>query len=99
MARYHGNDTVNPGFYWNPAKWEITTIEKKGTVLPGGEELSYHRIPLPLVLMLGPILGAAYVMFLPLIGFGLFFGFLGKKALTHVNRAAAKLTAPVKQER
>ncbi len=36
MARYHGNETVNPGFYWNPAKWEITTIEKKGAALPGG---------------------------------------------------------------
>ena len=99
MARYHGNETVNPGFYWNPTKWEITTIEKKGTMLPGGEEVDYHRIPLPLVLMLGPIMGAAYVIFLPLIGFGLFFGFLGKMALAHMNRAAAKLTEPVKQER
>ena len=97
MARYHGNETVKPGFYWNPAKWEITTIEKKGVTLPGGKEMNYHRIPLPLVLMLGPVMGAAYVMFLPLIGFGLFFGFLGKKALAHVNRAAAKVTEPVKE--
>jgi hypothetical protein len=99
MARYHGNETVNPGFYWNPNKWEVTTIEKKGATLPGGEEVIYHRIPLPLVLLLGPIMGAAYVIFLPLIGFGLFFGFLGKKALAGVNRATAKVTEPVKQER
>jgi hypothetical protein len=99
MARYHGNETVNPGFYWNPAKWEITTIEKKGAPLPGGEEMNYHRIPLLLVLLLGPIMGAAYVIFLPLIGFGLFFGFLGKKALAHANRVAGKLTEPTKQER
>ncbi len=99
MARYHGDNTVNPGFYWNPAKWEITTIKKKGTALPGAEQINYHRIPLPLVLMLGPILGAAYVMFLPLIGFGLFFGFLGKKVFARMNRAAAKLAEPVKQER
>jgi hypothetical protein len=99
MARYHGNETVNPGFYWNPAKWEVTTVEKKGTPLPGGEEANYHRIPLPVVLALGPVMGAAYVMFLPLIGFGLFFGFLGKKALGHAHRAAAKATEPVEQER
>jgi hypothetical protein len=99
MARYHGNETVKPGFYWNPAKWEVTTIEKKGTPLPGGEEMKYHRIPLPVVLALGPVMGAAYVMFLPLVGFGLFFGFLGKKALAHMNRATAKLAEPVKQER
>ncbi len=98
MARYHGNETVNPGFYWNPAKWEITTIEKRGAALPGGEEINYRRIPLPLVLALGPILGAAYVIFLPLIGFGLFFGFLGKKALAGVNRAAATAVEPVEQE-
>jgi hypothetical protein len=99
MARYHGNEKVNPGFYWNPAKWEITTIEKKGTALPGEEELNYHRIPLPLVFLLGPVMGAAYVIFLPLIGFALFFGFLGKKALSGLNRAAAKTIEPVKDER
>ena len=97
MARYHGNETVKPGFYWNPAKWEITTIEKKGALLPGGEEVKYRRVPLPLVLLLGPIMGAAYVIFLPLIGFGLFFGFLGKKALGYMNRAAAKVTEPVEE--
>ncbi len=98
MARYHGNETVNPGFYWNPTKWEITTIEKKGTALPGGKQVNYHRLPLPLVLLLGPIMGAAYVIFLPLIGFGLFFGFLGKKALAHLHRAPANLTETLKQE-
>ena len=99
MARYHGNDTVKPGFYWNPARWDLTTIEKKGTKLPGDEELNCHRIALPLVILLGPIMGAAYVIFLPLIGFGLFFGFLGKKALAYFNQAAARLTTTVKQER
>ncbi len=99
MKRYHGNETVKPGFYWNPAKWEVTTIEKKDAALPGGEEINYHRVPLLLVLMLGPILGAAYVIFLPLIGFGLFFGFVGKKAVAHLHRVAAKLTEAIKQER
>jgi hypothetical protein len=99
MARYHGNETVKPGFYWNPAKWEITTIEKKGTKLPGDEELNYYRIPLPLVILLGPIMGAAYVIFLPLIGFGLFFGFLGKKGWAYLNRPAAKVTEHAEQER
>ncbi len=99
MKRYHGNDTVNPGFYWNPAAWEVTTIERKGAVLPGGEETTYHRIPLPLILLLGPAMGAAYVIFLPLVGFGLFFGYAGKKALAHLHRAAARLMQTVKQER
>jgi hypothetical protein len=91
MTRYHGNDTVKPGFYWNPARWEITTIAGKGGALPGNEEVNYHRVAMPLILLLGPTMGAAYVIFLPLIGFALFFGFLGKKALPHLHRAALYL--------
>ncbi len=99
MKRYHGTETVKPGFYWNPTQWEVTTIEKKGAPLPGDEDTRYHRIPLPLILLLGPVMGAAYVIFLPLIGFGLFFGFVGKKALAHLRRAADKVNDAVKQER
>ena len=103
MVRYHGNEVVNRGLYWNSGKWEITTVEKEGTRLPGGEDVKYHRIPVALVLILGPVLGAAYVMFLPLIGFGLFFAFIGKKAVPFLTRANASivnwLTAMAREER
>ena len=48
-------------------------------MLPGGEEITYVRLPVTLVLLVGAMLGAAYVIFLPLIGFVIFFGFAGKK--------------------
>ena len=50
-----------------------------GGMLPGGEEITYVRLPVTLVMLVGAMLGAAYVIFLPLIGFVIFFGFAGKK--------------------
>src|SRR3990167_3908874 len=95
MARYHGGKRVKAGFYWSPARWEIITIPKGGRVLPGGEELSYFRVPVLFILVLGPLMGAAYVIFLPLIGFGLFFGFAGKKLFLFFRRAVKGAVAVV----
>lgn len=88
MTRYHGTDQVKMGFYWNRARWEIVTIPKGGGVLPGGHDVRYIRFPLILVMLLGPVVGAAYVIFLPLIGFAMLFGFAGKKLLSAAQHAA-----------
>lgn len=77
---------VKAGFYWNPAGWEIVTA-KKGTALPGAAETRYLRLPLVLMMIVGPILGALMVVFLPLIGFVILFGFAGVK-LAHLCRMA-----------
>lgn len=79
MKRYYGSDRVKAGFYWTPARWEIVTVPRGGGMLPGGDESRYHRIPIAIVIPLGALLGALYVIFLPLIGFIMFFGFAGKK--------------------
>jgi len=39
------------------------------------------------VMLVGAMLGAAYVIFLPLIGFVIFFGFAGKKLLHLLGKA------------
>jgi hypothetical protein len=87
MTRYRGNDQVKMGFYWNPSQWDIVTIPKGGGVLPGGDDVGYMRFPLLLVILLGPLVGAAYVIFLPFIGFAMLFGFAGKKLLAAARRA------------
>lgn len=96
MKRYYGTNQVKMGFYWNPARWEIVTIPKGGGVLPGERDARYVRFPLLLVMMLGPVVGAAYVIFLPLIGFAMLFGFVGKKLLAAAQRAVGDL--PVRAE-
>ena len=87
MLRHNGGERAKAGFYWNPTRWEIIPA-KKGDTLPGGEETGYYKIPFILVLLLGPLMGALYVGFLPLIGFGLFFGFVGRKLFHVLGKAA-----------
>jgi len=77
MKRYNGNEKVKAGLYWAPARWEIVTIGREGGVLPEGE--TYVRLPAAIVMVLGTLLGGLYVIFLPFIGFVMFFGFAGKK--------------------
>ncbi len=87
MTRYRGSNWVRVGFYWNPSRWQIVTIPKGGGVLPGGDDVRYVRLPLILVMLLGPMVGALYVIFLPFIGFAMLFGFAGGKLLSVARRA------------
>ena len=77
MRRYHRNEKVKAGLYWTPARWEIVTIGREGGVLPEGG--NYIRLPVAIMMLLGTLLGGLYVIFLPFIGFVMFFGFAGKK--------------------
>lgn len=99
MARYHGSGRVKAGFYWSPSRWEIITVPKGGGTLPGGEELNYFRLPISLILLLGPLMGALYVIFLPFIGFCLFFGFVGKKLFLFLSRAVGSLVGKLAKVR
>jgi hypothetical protein len=47
---------------------EFVTIPKKDGPLPGAGMRRYSRIPTPLALVLGPVLGGLYVLFLPFVG-------------------------------
>lgn len=89
MKRYHGSDWAKAGFYWNPTGWEIVTVQKNGAYLPGEPVLRYIRLPIFVVLPLGLVLGAFYVIFLPLAGFVMFFGFIGKKCLGALRKGLA----------
>lgn len=81
MTRYHGKDTVKGGLYWNPTRWQILTIAEEGGMLPGEAETRYVRVPALMMLVLGPIMGGLYVMFLPFIGFAMVLGVAGAKLL------------------
>ena len=93
MKRYHGGHRVKAGFYWTSARWEITTVPREGGMLPGGEEITYVRLPVTLVMLGGAMLGGAYVIFLPLIGFVIFFGFAGKKLGLLLGKAVRPMLA------
>lgn len=93
MARKVGGTMVKAGFYWNPKEWEIVTIEGPGGILPGMPEDRYFRIPVLAMLLLAPVMGGLFVVFLPLIGFALVLQHLGRLSVAATRRGAATLLA------
>ena len=71
MLKCKGGDNVKAGFYWNIREWEAHIVPREGGPLPGAENTGYVRMPLLAVLMLAPLMGAAYAFFLPFIGFAM----------------------------
>lgn len=69
--RFSGGEHVKAGFYWNLREWEANIIPREGGLLKGGQDSQYARIPLPILLFVAPLMGAAYAMFLPFIGFAM----------------------------
>jgi hypothetical protein len=66
MTRYSGGDSVGAGMYWNPKNMNVVGLRTEG-ILPGGEELSYRRLPSFVLFLLMIALGGVYVLFLPVL--------------------------------
>lgn len=82
----NGGSKVKSGFYFNKANWEIVTVSgKKGGHLPGDVKTDYLKIPAVAMLAAAPVLGAAFVVFLPVIGFALLASAAFKKAARPVE--------------
>ncbi len=89
MTTYTGAQKVQSGLYFNVKHLTLTTLESEGT-LPGTSDDRYRRVPMLLMLAAAPLLGLAYVIFLPLIGFGMVAYLLGHKAVQLVTGTAAE---------
>ena len=70
MKRYRGKQIVEPGLYFNLAQLSFESVDTKGA-LPGSENDVYRRTPVVALLAVGPILGLAFVVFLPFVGFAM----------------------------
>jgi hypothetical protein len=95
MRHYKGNDSVRPGFYFNPRRLSFASVDSEGA-LPGTAQEAYLRVPALAMLVAGPILGLAYVIFLPLIGFVMVAWIAGKAVLALAARAAAECVGVLK---
>ena len=93
MATRIGGTAAKSGFYWNLGKWEMAMIPKQGGILPGDAGEKYLRVPVVALLVLAPMMGAIYAMFLPFIGFALLFTFLAKKAFSFGKSSAVDVAA------
>ncbi len=93
MAKYTGGMQVAGGYYWNPAKWEVEVVAQEGGRLKGAAEAKYVKLPFPLLFVVVPLLGALFLMFLPLIGFALFGYAIVKKVTGGVKQGATELAS------
>jgi hypothetical protein len=93
MKRMIGGTKAEPGFYWNPADWQIVTIEKEPRALPGGRDQKFVKVPAAGMLVLTPLLGLSFVVFLPFVGFALVARQLGRKAFQAAGILRARLWA------
>lgn len=93
-----GGTAAKNGFYWNLGKWEMTMVPKQGGILPGDAGQRYVKVPVLALLVIAPLMGAVYAMFLPFIGFAMLFTFLGKKALSMGRSRAVDVAATLTPE-
>ena len=93
MAKYTGGMQVSGGYYWNPRKWEVEVVAQEGGRLKGAADAKYVKLPFPLLFVVVPLLGALFLMFLPLIGFALFGYAIVKKVTGGVKQGATELAS------
>lgn len=71
MVIYKGGMIVGTGLYWSPMDGQRVTIGEEGR-LPDDDSRTYLRISPACLLIVAPLFGMMYVIFLPLFGIGVF---------------------------
>ncbi len=83
MTKLSAGMNASRGYWFNCRTWTLHPVATEGAVLPGAEGEKYLRIPLLAAFIVAPLMGAAFLIFLPFIGFYL--------ALSAVVRPVRKL--------
>jgi len=95
MTTYRGNQKVQSGYYFSTNTLGVEVIGEGGGTLPGASTTRYLSVPFPALFIIAPVVGLAFLIFLPLIGFVLLAVALGKRVTGHVSREAGALAATV----
>ena len=67
MFKHTGGQRVESGTYWDVMTGLRVDFDQEGT-LPGGNGTTYLKASSSAILLLGPILGLAYVVLMPIMG-------------------------------
>ncbi len=89
---YESGSAVRSGTYLDAASWRIAPVANDGDRLPGGRG-RWMRIPTAAALVLVPILGAAFLVFLPFIGFAVTLRALAAPVVKMFHSSATELAA------
>ena len=93
MTRYHAGEKVGPGVYLNTKTLSFASMADEGP-LPGAAGEEYRTVPAVVMLIVGPVLGLVYAIFLPFIGLAMVAWMLAGK-LGHLTAEAAGASARV----
>ncbi|MDP2719440.1 MAG: hypothetical protein Q8P44_06390 [Dehalococcoidia bacterium] len=67
MTGYIGGQWVEGGFYIKHPGWKMETIAGESGCLPDQKGARYSKVPLPVVMVAGPFVGLAYIIFSPIV--------------------------------
>jgi hypothetical protein len=96
MLIYRGGQKVKEGTYVGLASGEWLHIPKQGGILPGEGKKRY--LSMPVAAVIAPVLGLAYLIFLPLVGFVLGGGLMIRKGWLAARGAARRTAEPTQGE-
>ena len=64
-----GGSTVGPGYYFSTSDLSFEVVNEPSRTLPGPVSNKFLNIPFPLLFVVIPVVGFAFLIFLPAIGF------------------------------
>jgi len=69
MTMIDAGTRVRKGYYFSAKSWTLHPMPLDGEALPGEAGEKYLHVPLLLAFVVAPVMGAAFLMFLPFVGF------------------------------
>lgn len=93
MKTYQGNSKVKSGYYFSTSTLAVEVISAEGGRLPGAATTRYYSVPFPLLFLVIPVVGLAFLMFLPFIGFALLGVALARGVTGRLHERAGALAA------
>ena len=93
MTTIEAGTQVKKGYYFNVKSWMLQPMANDGAALPGAMGEKYFHVPLLLAFVIAPLMGAAFLMFLPFIGFYLAFSAALRPVTRLFSRSATELAA------
>jgi hypothetical protein len=91
---FESGAAVASGYYLNLGDWSVEPVAADGERLPAGKG-AWKRVPTIGALAVVPVMGALFLVFLPLIGFVLAIRALAQPLLRAFHAQAADLAATV----
>ncbi len=91
---YESGCAVLSGYYLDAASWHVAPVAHDGDRLPAGRG-RWMRVPTALAVTLAPVLGAAFVVFLPVIGIVVTLHAIASMVAGVFHRSATDLAATV----